>query len=287
MHAPDTKKLKLDGLQRHGEGVWLRGGRAHLAMRLREADLVASDVDECMLPFIGQAHAGLYVLRRVVGSANTPREIRLATRMSARAAALLAQKMYHKVTGWGQNSRLIMQFEDFVMDAPLKYFASSARKLVHHGLDGVDCAIRIFNERNVPFGMISLGVDLVIEPYRAHLENTHGARVAFTDCTRTLENHGTFGGYDPTGTMSMPEHKAERVRARTREYGALHPLVIGHDRDDMGMFRAARELGGLALGFNPVPDTYPLLDIAVFSDNWHALAGLLAAMLQEPCATAL
>jgi hypothetical protein len=281
MHAPDKKKLKFDGLEQIAGPVWIRGSRDDLAARLRAVDLVASDVDECMLPFIGQAKAGLYVLRRVAGSANTPRELRLATRMGSRAGALLAQKMYHKITGWGQNSRLIMQFEDFVKGAPLKYFASSARKLVHQGLPGVPETVRIFNERHVPFGMISLGVDLVIEPYRRHLERRHGAHIEFTDCTRTLENNGTFAGYNPDSTLSMPEHKATRVRERVGEFSASHPLIIGHDRDDMGMFRAARELGGLAMGFNPVPDSYPLLDIAIFADNWHAVADFLQTLLKE------
>jgi len=280
MHAPDRKRLKLDGLAQITEPVWIRGHGGELAARLRGADLVASDVDECMLPFIGQARAGLYVLRRVLGSAGTPGEIRLAARMSARAASLLTQKTYHKVTGWGQNSRLIMQFEDFVKGAPMKYFASSARKLVHQGLPGVAETVRVFNSQNIPFGMISLGVDLVIEPYREHLETRHGVRVAFTDCTRTSHSNGRFQGYDPERTLSMPEHKAARVRARALEYGAQRPLVIGHDRDDMGMFRAARDLGGLCMGFNPVPDTYPLLDIAVFADTWHAVADYLATVFK-------
>ena len=59
MHAPDTKKLMLDGLEYAGCGAWIRGDEAELAARLRAVDLMASDVDECMLPFIGQAKAGL------------------------------------------------------------------------------------------------------------------------------------------------------------------------------------------------------------------------------------
>ena len=286
MTEPDTKKLKRAGLHRHNENVWLRQDADATAERLRQVDLVASDVDECMLPFIGQAKAGLYVLRRVALSVRNAREAQLAARMGARAGSILAQKYFHKLTGKSQNSRLILQFQEFVMGAPMKYFESSARRLVHQGLPGVDETFRVFNRRGVPAGLISLGLDVIVDNYGKHLHKAHGVDIAFTDCTRVIVDRGKFGGYDPRMTLTMPEHKARRITARAQEYGAACPLVIGHDRDDMEMFRAGRELGGMALGVNPMADAYPLLDIAVFAPDWHPVAAFLSAALDDAAVTA-
>ena len=242
---------------------------------------MAADVDECMLPFICQAEAGLYVLRRVAGSVSGPRDARFAARMGLRAGVILSRKMFHKITGMGRNSHLILLYQDFVMHSPIKYFESSARKLVKQSVPGVVETFQIINARDVPVGLISLGLSILLEPYCDHLKNEHGIDTAFHDCTRVLVRDGCFAGYDPCMTLCAPEHKAERLRARVEEFGARNPLAIGHDRDDACMFRAARELGGMALGVNPVPDTFPHLDAAVFAPDWHPVARFLDTAFRE------
>ena len=279
MKTPVIRELIKSGLEQHGEAVWLRQAES-IAAQLRAVDLVASDVDECLLPFISQAEAGLYVLRRVMGNVSTTAQARFAASMSLRAGAILSRKLYQKVSGVGRNSQLILDFENFAQGAPLSYFDTSARRLVRKGVPGGADTLRLFSARGVPTGLISLGLDIIVAHYREFLEQSCGVELAFADCTRVVSRDGLFAGFDPEMTLHKPEHKAERLRLRIEQFRAAMPLAMGHDRDDMEMFRVARGHGGLTLGFNPVPDTYPLLDVAVFSPDWHAVTAFLSAALE-------
>jgi len=240
-----------------------------------------TDVDECMFPFIGQAEAGFYALKKVVGGVGSLEDVAFAARMLGRAGGLVYEKIKQKTTGFIQNSLLIMQFEKMVLDVPMSLFEESARQLALRYHPGVVEALGLFTKRGVPAGFVSLGLDFFIEAFIDHLKTEHGVEIAFADCTETLSNDGLFSGYDPEKTLLVPQDKARFLHARAAEYNAVRPVAVGHDRDDIHLFRAARELGGVTVGYNPIEATYEYLDAAIFAPDWKPMAGLFKAVFER------
>jgi len=279
--TPVSSKLLEAGLFSAGEGLWVREAPAALAARLRRVDLVASDVDECMFPFIGQVGVAKHVLRRTVGSVRSADDALLAARMLAMAGVLVADQKIQRLTGNVQNSVLVKKFETMVMDAQVSLFREGADGLARMHYPGMPETLSLFIGRGVPAGMISLGIDLFLDKVLDVLISDHGLVVSFADCTLTTEAEGRFAGYDPGMTLLVPEDKRRLLLAHMNEFGAAAPLVIGHDRDDVGLFSTAREAGGIAVGFNPMPAVYQHLDAAVFAPDWSALHSLFNNWLSE------
>ncbi len=271
----DEQKLRSAGLKNEGGGLWTRDGADALLPRIAAADILISDFDECIFPYITQANASVEVLRRILASPFDTGHPELAASMLFHAGILIAQQAHQKFTGNIQNSRLILRFEKFAKGVPLSYFDDASDTLRGGYYSGAPDAFRVFTARGVPVGVISLGLDIVIRRLLAQIESDDDLKFNFHDCTQvTADARGRFKGYLPGKTYTSNEDKRHCIRARCGEYGAKRPLVVGHDRDDTMMFDETRNLGGTTLGFNPVPENYPLLDAAVFADDWHPIARL-------------
>ncbi len=278
----DERKLRSAGLKSEGGGLWTREGVDALLPRIASADILISDFDECIFPYITQAAASVEVLRRILTNLFESGHPELAANMLFHAGILIAQQAHQKFTGDIQNSRLILRFEKFAKGVPLSYFDDASDTLRGGYYAGAPDAFRVFASRGAPVGVISLGLDIVIRRLLAHIEAEDGVRFDFYDCTHVAsDSRGRFKGYEVGKTYTTNEDKRHCIRARCTEYGAKRPLVIGHDRDDTMMFDETRNIGGTTLGFNPVPENYPLLDAAVFADDWNPVARLFERAFQD------
>jgi len=276
----DRELLRKAGLKPAGGALWSRRVTDDLLTRIAASDILISDFDECMFPVITQAEAARRVLRRILERPFDSGHPELAANMLFNAAILLAQQAYQQFTGDIQNSRLILQFEKFASGVPMEYFDAASDELRGSYYAGAPDAFRAFASRGVPVGVISLGLDIVIRRLLMHVEADDGVKFDFFDCTHVLiDSNNKFAGYLPGKTYTSNEAKREHIQARCAEYGAKRPLVIGHDRDDTMMFDETRNIGGTAIGFNPVPENYELLDAAVFAEDWQPLAELFGKAL--------
>ncbi len=283
MMKPETGLLKRNGLKPAGEGIWTRIPQAELNGRIADADVFISDFDECMFPSITQATASFAVLRKIFSDLSVDGHPELALNMTVNAAGLLGQYFMMKVTKDLQNSRLILQFEKFAKGIPISYFDEASDALAPTCYAGVTDAFRVFASRGVPVGVISLGLDIVIRRLLDRFESDDCLKFSFYDCTHVrIDSSGRFAGYMPGKTYTSNEDKRHRIRARCDEYGAKRPLVVGHDRDDTMMFDETKRIGGTCVGFNPVPDNYGLLDVAVFAEDWRPMAAMFGRAISQP-----
>jgi phosphoserine phosphatase len=278
----DRELLRKAGLKPAGGPMWSRIESDELLSRIAASDILISDFDECMFPTITQAEASRLVLRRILESPFEAGHPELAANMLFHAAILLAQQSYQQITGDIQNSRLIVRFEKFAHGVPMEYFDDASDKLRGTCYAGAPDAFRVFATRGTPVGVISLGLDMVIRRLLAHVETDDGVKFDFFNCTHVrADSQNRFAGYLPGKTYTDNESKRMHIRARCAEYGAKRPLVIGHDRDDTMMFDETRNLGGTAIGFNPVPENYGLLDAAFFAEDWRPIAELFGKAFGE------
>lgn len=279
---PDEKLLKSAGLRRARPELWVRGDAGEVLSRIAAADIVISDLDECMYPYITQAEAAAIFVRRIVQTPFEDGHLELIPNLLPNMAALLWRKFYQEVTGDIQNSRLIRAFERFARGVPLEYFTDAAEEFKGNYFRGAPEAFRVFSRRGVPVGVISLGLDVVIRRLLEHIESADGVKFSFFDCTHVVgDARGRFERYLPEKTYTRNDDKQHLIRARCEEYGAKRCLVIGHDRDDLKMLGEARRLGGVTAGFRPVREVYPLLDAAVFAEDWRPVARLFEEAFEK------
>ena len=59
------------------------------------------------------------------------------------------------------------------------------------------------------------------------------------------------------------------------EFGAMHPLVIGHNEDDAEMARVARERKGIGIGFNLSSSVEDTFDVRITAKDWQPLYRLI------------
>jgi phosphoserine phosphatase len=279
---PNEKLLKSAGLHQARPGLWSRVGTHELLSRIAAADIVISDLDECMYPTITQGLAGLIFVRRIFQAPFVETHRELIPNLLYRTVQIAASKIYQEISGDVQNSRLIRAFEKFARGVPIDYFTDATDEFKDKYYKGMPEALGAFSSRGVPVGVISLGIDIVIRPLLERIEATKGAKFSFFDCTHCLaDERGGFDRFLPEKTYTKNDDKLYLVRGRCEEYGAKRCLVIGHDRDDLKMLAEARRLGGTTVGFNPVSEVYPHLDTAVFAPDWRPMASLFEEALRE------
>ncbi len=274
---PDEKQLEQAGLSQSAPGVWTRGAADGLLERVARADIFVSDLDECMFPAITQGEAARSVIHRVATRPGVPNRIPLLFNMLFHAGAILIQQRIQEITGDIQNSRLIRSFENLARGVPVSYFEDAADDLRDTYFNSVPETFSLFMNRGVRCGVISLGLDIVIRRLLYHLETAKSLKFEFFDCTHVrADSKGRFAGYLPEKTYTENDAKRQLLSARCEQYGSRMCVVIGHDKDDMKMFEEARRRGGVAIGFRPVPENYPLLDAAVFGSDWRPLFEIIS-----------
>ncbi len=274
-HRANRAALGRKGFEEISPRVWSRESGAKTLRRIAATDLFISDFDECLCPAISQAVVGLGIFRRVLLSPFDNTHSHLVAGMARNAGRLVGKVAVQRITGRVQNSKLNRTFEQFVKGIPDQYFQDAIGEVAPPFSEGAPRALEIVAKRGVPVGVVSLGINNVMDRLLERMESEHGVRVNFRDCNEVeIDDDGLFVRYSPEKTYTENEDKRYRVRARVEEYGARHVLVVGHDCDDIMMFDEAKKLGGTALGFSPAGDVLDMLDIAVIAPDWRPVADL-------------
>lgn len=264
--------LKGEGFREALPGMWLRD-EEDFRSRLREVDLVASDLDECMTPLITQAIVAGYVVRRALVSPRVERRLRLLIQMHLHGSRFVGFKAIHLITKRPDNALLIREFEKFSRGVPVQWFRDETKRLVRSIKPGVMDVLGAFQARGVPVGVISLGFEPVLEAIRDGLAERHGHTLDFIDCSPVeVDAEGRFVRFAPGEIRLEPMDKAVMLEERLENYGASLPLAIGHDQDDLEMLRAAGARGGLRVGIGPLDILLDGLDAVVLGTSWEPFA---------------
>ncbi|MEW6203385.1 MAG: hypothetical protein AB1546_15505, partial [bacterium] len=268
--------LKSLGFRCVGENLWVRPDEETIQEKLSSVDLVVSDLDECMYPFITQAAAALLIFRRVASSPFNNTHLPLLPHIAPRLIRMLLIKSFHILSGRANNSILIREYEDYACGIPGEYFAEETRKFLHYIRGGVVETLLHFKDRNIPVGIVSLSFDLIVGEIYKFLNTKYGLKIDFYDCSAVeVDELKRFKRFDPSRRLLTSEDKGQILKARMAEYNSKCPLVIGHDQDDADMMLLCAETGGVRIGISPKESIVSELDIVVTCKDWQPLVGFL------------
>lgn len=162
------------------------------------------------------------------------------------------------------NCRLILFFSRMISNISFCYLQTAVFPISSNSFPGVKETLTIFSRRS-KIGLISLGLEIVLEEYKRQFKDGEIPLIDFCDGVQV-------------NRLKVID-KGEKARERIQEFKAKMPLVIGHNRDDLGMIKMVKEKNGLVLGFNPSREVAKQCDIIVSAKDWQPLAEYLQPLL--------
>jgi hypothetical protein len=120
-------------------------------------------------------------------------------------------------------------------------------------------------------GTISLALTDVLDAVDAHLKQRTGHQFAFK-CGNRIEELQAGTADQPVLTR---EDKRAHMAVQMARLSCVCPLVIGHDREDLGLVDLARDMGGLSIGLNPSLPIAHHFDLTIQSRDWNKIPRLL------------
>jgi hypothetical protein len=129
----------------------------------------------------------------------------------------------------------------------------------------------------VPLGIISLGLDVILDGLPEHLARTHRpVDFLFRSSNRILWNDGHFAGLAEPVRVGATD-KAELFERACASHGVRVPLVIGHNSEERDLCRMADSRGGLSIGMRPAEFDRNAFHVVVTDGEWDTLHRFLLA----------
>lgn len=229
-----------------------------LSKHLERVDLVLIDLDDCL--YSGTTNITLF--KNLCLLLARKRMVKDLARLLRSLPVLFLMKDRQLLKAGVTNPELTLYFSRMVSRVPFSCLQTAAKPIPSGSFPGVEETLKALSKK-ARIGLISLGLDVVLEEYMVQFP-----LIDFFDCVPVAQGF-------PKKTID----KAEKARERIEEFKAEMPLVIGHNSDDLGMIKMAREYGGLALGFNPSGEVIEECDIVVKAGDWQPLAKYLQSIL--------
>lgn len=248
--------------------IYSKMEKKDLNERLKRIDLVLVDLDDCIYP--GMTNVTLFknlclllvCSRRIKNLFHIFRFLRFLP-------VLFLMKGLQLLRLGVDNPELALFFSRMIEKIPFFYLQAAAKSIPSASLLGAEEALEILSRR-AKVGIISLGLDVVLEEYKIQFKGKGRQSVGFYNGSPIIQGV-------PQETMD----KAKKARERIEEFKAEMPLVIGHNLDDFGMMKVAKEYGGLVLGFNPSRGVARVCDIVMIAEDWRPLAEYLQPTLDR------
>ncbi len=187
------------------------------------------------------------------------------------AGLLVTVRLWQRLTGHVSDGDLVQLYARLLGTIPKAYFRDAAAAIPSRLLPGVEETFGWLADR-WPVGVISLALVDVLEAVDDHLAERTGQRFAFVFCGNRIEQ---LNAKSSTRPVLSAEDKRFHMAEQLARLGCHRPLVIGHDREDLGLVELAREMGGVSLGLNPHPDIAGHFDLLVPSGDWREVPTLL------------
>jgi hypothetical protein len=237
---------------------------------LDSIDVCVTDFDGCMYPGISKVKVA-----RDVGIAIAAKPIRSCDRrhiprIGIAAVILVICRLWQKLTSRVSDADLVRLYARLLSPIPSEYFRRAAAGIPPKLLPGVEEAFGWLAER-WPVGVVSLALVDVLEAVDRHLEVHTGHRFDFL-----CGNHITaLQAETDSRPVLTAEDKRVHMADQIARLGCSCPLVIGHDREDLGLVELAREMGGVSIGLKPHPCIAHHFDLVVSSGDWMEIPFLL------------
>ena len=249
-------------------------------------DIIAIDLDECIFPGYSQTELGARIAWRLLRRPKTLGERRFLPRL-VRGGAFFALREMKRFFGFHTpTTRLVTQYERTLRGVPERYLREEATKLPRRSFTFAAETVALLAS-HAPTGIISLGLDVVMEAYMRQFRSDEGPSLSYFDANVVAFRPGkngehVFGGYDWSRLMADGADKCRALRRRMAEFGATVPTTVGHSDDDVDLARLTRELGGLAIGFCPPRRLWDAFDAIVTGRDWGAMYALAAILAGPP-----
>lgn len=249
-------------------GVYSRYSKEELKNIFKGLDLVIADLDECIFPGITE----VAVYRNICLNLIRRRKIKnclLLGRLLAHAAAMYLMKFGQMLYLGISNKRLILYFTKSVKSVPQAYLEKATVPIPGRSYAGARETLEILSEK-AKVGIISQGLDIVLNEYVKQFKDTSGSIIDFWD-GNILAELVDYQNKARSNFIFDRHDKETHTRRRIGQFGAQKTMVIGHNRDDLGMIKVVKEHGGIVIGFNPTAEVEKWCDIVVTGKNWLGL----------------
>jgi len=291
MVIPIRRKMKFLGRKIEDEHpfkfskmLYARYPFEELQRRFNHVDLIVIDFDECVFPSFSQTTLGKFIFWEILLNPLERSDLWFLPSLLSDGLYISLAKVRHSLNGRTDSLEMMIRYEETMMGIPLHYFKRAAVRIPPRSYFHSKRTIEELS-RQAEVGIISFGVDIIMEEYMRQLNGGGKCCLSFYDCnTLRFERKGSlevFVGYQRDGLKTNKIHKGELLEKRIKQFNAKTPLVIGHNEDDTAMVKIAQKMNGVGIGFNPLPEVEHIFDIKVFGKDWEHLYQLVKNLRRE------
>ncbi len=263
------------------KGIVSKISYEELKERLTCVDLVATDVDGCLVKGFAQALAGkellLYYLKNKK-SLYYKQQIFSLVRAGFFQLIMKARKRAGKPYS---NTYLMKTYENIMRGVSKLDLFKAATHLDKYILPGAIEVLRYLTMKR-PAGMVSLGIDFILDAL-SHKLKKFGVKFDFVIANKIkfygIGKNAIFGTYKNDKLLIGPEDKLSHLRDIANKFNSEYPLIIGHDTSDILIAQWASQKGGISIGLNPSNGLEEFFDIAIFDARpWKQLGKIIAKL---------
>jgi hypothetical protein len=263
--------------------IYARYPFEELQKRFNQIDLIVIDFDECVFPHFSQTTLGKLIFWEILFNPLEWVDLKFLPSLLFGGFFICLSRIRHRLSGIVDNLEMMKGYEETMMGIPLLYFKKAAVRIPPRSYFYSKVAIEELSKQ-AKIGIISFGVDIIMEEYMKQLNGGGKCCVSFYNCNiLRFERKGArevFVGYRRDELKTNKIHKGELLERRIKQFNAKTPLVIGHNEDDTEMVKIAQVMNGIGIGFNPLPEVEHAFDIKVFGKDWEYLCQLVKKLRQ-------
>ena len=279
--------LRKNGDKEHpfklSKRIYARYPFEELQRRFNRVDLIVIDFDECLFPGFSQTTLGKLVFREILFNFLKIDDLRFLPSLLSGGLFICLAKLRHLFNGETDNLEMMIGYEKSMMGIPLQYFKKTAVRIPSRTYFHSRRTVEELS-RQAKVGIISFGIDLIMEEYVRQLNGGDKGCMSFYDCNVLLferkNDREVFVGYQKEELKTNKLYKGDLLKNRIKQFSAKTPLVIGHNEDDTEMVKIAQKMDGIGIGFNPLHELEQAFDVKVFGKDWEHLLQLVKKLRQ-------
>ena len=253
-------------------GIYSRHTKDELKGFLRKLDLVMVDLDGCIFPGITKVRMYRNICLVLIRSGQYLLLVRLLVGAVIIALMKIGQMLCLGIT----NRALILRYAKVLRPVPASYLQKAVESIPGKSFPGARETLEILSEK-ARLGIISQSLDIVLKEYVKQFSNARGSFIDFWD-GNILSDLVKSGSRLKTFIFSGRDKEAP-ARRRVTEFRAKKMMVIGHNSDDLGMMKVAKEDNGIIVGFNPTSQVKRMCDIVITGENWMGLKQIIREII--------
>src|SRR3989339_1096429 len=218
--------------------------------RFSKTDLVVIDLDECLFPGFSQTILGVLIFVNICFFPYKINDWKYIPQLVKGGFFIT----FTKIKSWFNyntgNRDLLDKYEMVMKGIPRVYFDSMVKYIPRLSYPFSAGAIRELAKK-APVGLVSFGLNIILEEYVKEFKKGGTPLISFYDSNIIYFKDSGFAGYQRSQLKTNKFDKKAVLERILSEFNARHPMVIGHNEDDLEMVKYAQENGGIGIGYNP------------------------------------